>query len=190
MVDTTSPFTKSVDVVTTHLEMLAADDLCASLCTDLVFREAENACPELNRFLYTAVGGAWYWIDRLSWTYERWLAYLDREQLHTWIGYVNETPAGFCEMEQQADDHVEIRSFGLIPQFVGHGYGGDLLTRSVQQAWALGASRVWLHTCSLDSPLGLKNYLARGFRVFRTVRATELIPTEIPGPWPGSGWRS
>lgn len=187
MVDATSPRTKSVEVVTTHLEMLAPDDLRPAPCTGLVFRKAEVACPELNRFFYTAVGGSWFWIDRLSWTYERWLAYLDRDQLHTWVGYVKETPAGYCEIEQQADGYAEIRSFGLLPQFIGRGYGGDLLTRSVQQAWVLGASRVWLHTCNLDSPRGLKNYLARGFRVFRTVQATELIPIEMPGPWPGSG---
>ncbi len=27
-------------------------------------------CPELNRFFYKAIGGDWYWIDRLPWTYE------------------------------------------------------------------------------------------------------------------------
>jgi hypothetical protein len=27
---------------------------------------------------------------------------------------------------------------------------------------------VWLHTCSFDHPAALPNYLARGFRVFKT----------------------
>ena len=33
-----------------------------------------------------------------------------------------------------------------------------------QEAFALGASRVWLHTCTLDSPRAIPNYKARGFR--------------------------
>ena len=31
-------------------------------------RQSEELCPELNRFLYCAVGGKWNWIDRLGWT--------------------------------------------------------------------------------------------------------------------------
>jgi hypothetical protein len=31
----------------------------------------------------------------------------------------------------------------------------------------MGASRIWLHTNTLDSPAALKNYEARGFRVFK-----------------------
>ena len=28
----------------------------------------------------------------------------------------------------------------------------------------LGPTRVWLHTCTLDDPAALPNYVARGFR--------------------------
>ncbi|OQY78842.1 MAG: GNAT family N-acetyltransferase, partial [Anaerolineae bacterium UTCFX5] len=28
-----------------------------------------------------------------------------------------------------------------------------------------GANRVWVHTCNLDGPQALKNYMARGFEV-------------------------
>jgi hypothetical protein len=40
-------------------------------------------CPELNRFFYTAVGGGWFWIDRLSWTYDQWSALLSRPGYET-----------------------------------------------------------------------------------------------------------
>jgi len=33
----------------------------------------------------------------------------------------------------------------------------------------MGASRVWLHTCTLDHPSALANYKARGFRIFKEV---------------------
>jgi len=32
---------------------------------------------------------------------------------------------------------------------------------------AAGASRVWVHTCTLDHPGALPNYIARGFRVYK-----------------------
>src|SRR5262245_14888287 len=57
---------------------------------DLV--RAEIPCPELNRFLYTAVGAAWWWYDRLPWNRARWLEYLDRPELETWVAYISGTP--------------------------------------------------------------------------------------------------
>ena len=185
-VDEISDDMRQVDLVTTYLELCDPSHLRPATRTSLELREARIACPQLNRFLYTAVGGAWYWIDRLAWDYNRWLAYLSQDTVHTWVGYVEGTPAGYFELQLQEDKNVEIRSFGLLPQFIGKGFGGDLLTRSVEQCWSLGARRVWLHTCSLDSPRGLANYLARGFRVFRTERSHAWIPTVPPGPWPGS----
>ena len=42
--------------------------------------------------------------------------------------------------------------------------GGALLAAVTEAAWEDGAERVWLHTCSLDSPAALPAYEARGFR--------------------------
>jgi hypothetical protein len=45
----------------------------------------------------------------------------------------------------------------------------------VKAAWALAPTRVWLHTCTLDAAAALPNYLARGFRAFKT----ETYETEM-----------
>ena len=66
--------------------------------------------------------------------------------------------------------------FGLLPQFIGQGIGGNLFTRAIECGWNLGAKRVWVHTCSLDHPQALNNYLARGLRLFSTVESS--IETE------------
>jgi ribosomal protein S18 acetylase RimI-like enzyme len=153
---------------------------------DLEVRRAAFPLPEFNRFLYTAVGGDWYWIDRLSWTYARWLAYLDRPELQTWVAWVAGTPAGYFELEAQAGGDVEIAYFGLLPRFTGQRLGGHLLTEAVERAWQMGAARVWLHTCTLDHPAALANYQARGFRLFRTEERIEELPPQPPGPWPGA----
>jgi GNAT superfamily N-acetyltransferase len=65
------------------------------------------------------------------------------------------------------DDSIEIAYFGLMPEFVGQGLGKYLLARAVEAAWAEKPSRVWLHTCTLDHPSALPNYLKRGFRRVR-----------------------
>jgi len=38
----------------------------------------------------------------------------------------------------------------------------------VRDAWSLRPRRVWLHTCTLDHPHALANYMARGFVPYRT----------------------
>ena len=63
---------------------------------------------------------------------------------------------------------MEIAYFGLLPEFVGRGWGSYLLTSAVREAWAIEADRVWLHTCTLDHPAALPNYLHRGFSPVRT----------------------
>ncbi|MCR4415641.1 MAG: GNAT family N-acetyltransferase [Thermoguttaceae bacterium] len=145
-----------------------------------------DACPELNRFFYTAVGGDWYWIDRLPWTYAQWLAYLARPCLQTWVLSVAGVPAGYFELEGDPGADIEIAYFGLLPQFVGRTLGGHLLTEAVRRAWERPAARVWVHTSSFDHPAALPNYLARGFRLYKQERSVKDLPDRPPGPWPGA----
>jgi hypothetical protein len=86
-----------VEVTTWHLDMTAPADLVPAPHPDLDVTLVQARCPspELSRFLYTAVGGDWYWTDRLPWTYERWLAWLDRAGVETWVASVDGTPAGY-----------------------------------------------------------------------------------------------
>ena len=66
------------------------------------------------------------------------------------------------------------------------GLGGWALTEAVRRGWDMGAGRVWVHTCDLDHPGALANYLARGFTVFKTETKEEDLPPDPIGPWPGS----
>lgn len=176
------------EITTWSLEMMSPEDFRPSQASPPGFevRQARIPSPPLNRFFYTAVGGDWFWIDRLSWSYAQWLAWLDRPELETWIGSLDGTPAGYFELERQHSGNVELAYFGLLPQFIGRGLGGALLTAAVRRAWEMGASRVWVHTCSLDGPAALPAYQARGFRIFREDRLEKDLPDETPGPWPGA----
>lgn len=175
-------------VITYYLEMLHPHALRPSQQQPVgcELKRVEIPCPELNRFFYTAVGGDWYWLDRLPWTYEQWLAWLSRPEVETWMALVSGTPAGYFELEAQPGPHMEIAYFGLLPQFIGRGIGGWLLTAATQRAWQLEVVRVWLHTCSLDHPYALKHYQQRGFRIYKQEVSYLELPTATPGPWTGA----
>lgn len=181
----------NTEVRTTHLEMLSPTELQPSgqLPAELLLIRAGVPSPALNRFLYTAVGGDWYWVDRLAWTWGEWREWLDRPELETWVAHHTGTPAGYFELELQSGDSVEIVVFGLLPNFTGQGLGGYLLTQAIHRAWRLkpGVRRVWAHTCSLDHIGALGNYLARGFKVFKEETAMVDLSEHPPGPWPGAG---
>jgi len=183
--NTTSTLTT---VTVTTLEMTAPEQLHPTDPPpgDIAVRQVAHPLPEFNRFFYTAVGGDWYWIDRLNWDYRRWLAWVDRPTLETWVLYADDTPAGYFELECQDNGAVEVAYFGLIAAFTGRGLGGYLLTRAVRRAWELGARRVWLHTCTLDHPNALANYQARGLRVVSSVTEQRALPATTPGPWSGA----
>jgi GNAT superfamily N-acetyltransferase len=183
--------TQQREVTTWHLEMLDPGWLRPVARPDerLAVVHVGIASPELNRFLYTAVGAGWFWTDRLGWTYAAWQAYVEQPEVETWVAWLDGTPAGYFELEPQAEGSVEIAYIGLLPQFTGRRIGAYLLSVATVRAWSLQeptTRRVWLHTCSLDSPIALKNYQSRGFRLFKTETQTVTLPAMSPGPWPGA----
>src|SRR6185312_7134057 len=107
-------------------------------------------------------GDRWYWRDRNAWSDERMAAYLASPNIYVWEALVGGETAGFFEIERHDDG----------------GLGKAMLTRAAQEAWALGGSLVWLHTCTLDSPHALPNYKARGFVETRTERYMYQVGTE------------
>ena len=179
----------NIPVRTTYLEMRSRDALRPVLVapTEVVVLRAMAPSPELNRYLYTAVGGDHHWRDRLGWTWAQWMTWLDRPEHETWILSWAGTPAGYFELERTGDE-VELAYFGLLPAFAGRRLGGYLLTQAVDRAWTMhpGIRRVWVHTCTLDHPAALKNYQSRGVSVFREEEAAMDLPEAPAGPWTGA----
>lgn len=126
----------------------------------------------LNRFMYLWVGENWQWNDRKSWSVKQWQDYAEADNLRTWVAYYQGSPAGYFELQQQ-ENAVEIAYFGLLPNFIGRGLGGYLLSQAISQAWQWGTRRVWVHTCSLDHPSALSNYQARGLQLYNTETKTD-----------------
>jgi GNAT superfamily N-acetyltransferase len=123
--------------------------------------------PALYRQLYADVGREYHWVDRLEWTDEEITRHLAHPGFEFWILKEGDAIAGYFELWACDDGAIQIGYFGLLPHAIGRGLGKFLLTRAVERAWDLGATRVWLHTSSLDHSSALSNYLARGFSVWK-----------------------
>jgi GNAT superfamily N-acetyltransferase len=170
----------TIEVARTYLEMRDPSDLQAAHSNDPLIRiELQRNCTvELFRMLYVEVGKNYHWIDRLPWTDEAVRAHLAKPEISLWLMTCDDQTAGYFELRKCEDGSTEIAYFGLLPAFIGRGLGKHLLTSATEQAWSEGAKRVWLHTCTLDDPSAMPNYLKRGFRPFKT----ELYQTQLPLP--------
>ncbi len=168
-----------VTVTTTYLEILSpAGHRPAALADPHVqIVEAQEPLPDFYRFLYGTVGRAYHWTDRLGWSDERLGEYLSRPSVTLLVLYLRGTPAGYVELNSASHEPgTEVAYFGLFQPFHGRGLGKHLLSAGVARAFADGAPRVWVHTCTLDGPHALANYQARGFAIYRAETHAQEIP--------------
>ena len=149
----------------TYLEMTSPEALRAAdaPAQDVRIERATACTPSFYRYLYAEVGRDYRWTDRLAWTDEQIREHLGAPGLSVHVAYTGGTPAGYFELTRHGDGSCELSYFGLLPEFQGRGLGKLLLTHATQAAWTTGPTRVWLHTCTLDGPAALPNYIARGF---------------------------
>jgi len=157
-------------LITTYLEMRSADQLRPKRA-DARFRVREKTERDwrFNRDLYFRVGEQWDWIDKRSWTDEQWKEYATPPELRTFAGYYDNAVAGYYELRRDGENGIEIAYFGLLPEWIGRGLGGALLTSAIERAWRMepNPSCVWVHTCNRDHPQALANYQARGMVVYK-----------------------
>ena len=172
--------TINVEVTRTYLQFTGRDQLNPARPGEAHAQTVRAAgCPaSFYRYLYSEVGRYYHWTDRLPWTDEEIRAHLARPEITLWVTYCEGAPAGFFELERHRDGSTEVAYFGLIQEFLGRGLGKQLLTEAVEQAWSDGANRVWLHTCTLDDPAALPNYIKRGLVPFKEEKYFTTISLE------------
>ncbi len=125
-----------------------------------------------NRRLYAAVGAAHGWTDHAHADGAWWQAHA--EAAETWVLTVAGAEAGYGELVPGADPgaaagrgaDVEVGVLRARPRLPGPGPGRPAPDAGAP-ARARARTRVWLHTCTLDGPAALPNYLARGLRPYR-----------------------
>jgi GNAT superfamily N-acetyltransferase len=150
-----------VQVVTTYLELTDPGAIRPAKGSAEIVR-VDPPDGTVNRRFYRDIGGQYAWTDHRD-EDDAWWEQHARE-VETWT-----IPgAGYYELHPVGRD-VEIAYFGLLPAFHGRGWGGALLEHALRRGFELGG-RVWVHTCTLDGPHALANYMARGLVPYRTER--------------------
>ncbi len=154
-------------LITTYLQMTTPDALRPAYVDDPAVRIDPMQPPdtEFYLFLYRSIGEKWLWRDRLLMPISELDALLHAPNRQIHVMYVGGVPAGYIELIAE-DGAVEVDYFGLREPFIGRSLGKHLLSYGLSLAWAMQPTRVWLHTCNLDSPLAIKNYVARGFSIY------------------------
>jgi GNAT superfamily N-acetyltransferase len=172
-----------LDETVTCLEMTSPRELVPGRPPParLEMEKVGRAAAPVLRATYVRIGAPHGWIGRSVWSDAQWEEELARPGVHAWIARVDEDVVGFVELESESTGDVGIVVFGLVPEFVGRGFGGVFLTLAARLAWELTspsetcARRVWVQTSSRDHPHARPNYERRGFRAFRTERRSPKL---------------
>ena len=124
---------------------------------------------QLNKFFYKNVGKNHHWIDRLVWTEKQWIEYVSDKKVKTYVLKFKEDLAGYFELILYSNkNEVEIAYLGLLEEYQNQKLGSYLLSSAIKNSFLNKPKRVWVHTCSLDHHNALKNYIARGMKIFKT----------------------
>ena len=124
---------------------------------------------QLNKFFYKNIGKKHKWTDRLVWSEAEWTKYSSNSKVETYILKVKEDLAGYFELISHLEfKEIEIAYFGLLEEYHNKKLGGYLLSTAIKRSFEKkNVKRVWVHTCSLDHKNAIKNYLARGMRIYK-----------------------
>ncbi|RLP98860.1 GNAT family N-acetyltransferase [Micromonospora sp. CV4] len=123
--------------------------------------------------VHDRIAAAHRW-SSLAWSTRHWVDWLSDPALRHWWIRVRDEVAGWGCLRRHPGRDVELDTFGLSPEYIGHGYGGYSLSLLTHAAWSLQwpengveldgrTRRVWLRTSNWDHPHALANYQARGF---------------------------
>lgn len=132
----------------------------------LALIQAERCTMSFYRYLYETVGTPWLWYERRLIDDAALAAEIEKPTTEIFVLYVGGVPAGYFELDAASPRETELRYFGLVPEFIGRGFGPFLLQAAVGRAWERPIGRLWVHTRRFDHPKALGNYQRAGFVVY------------------------
>ena len=159
------------EILRKYLEIKSLKDLneVTAPNNDYILKSVDQNDFQLNKFFYKQIGRKYHWIDRLSWTDQNWINYINNKNLITCALQYKENVVGYFELIfHENKKEVEIAYFGILEEYFGKKLGGFLLSEAIKRSFLLDAKRVWVHTCSLDHKHALQNYLSRGLKIFKS----------------------
>ena len=162
---------------TTYLQMFSPPVVeIAAPRDDVKISTVASPVVEFYRRLYHEVGSTFHWVDRLVMQDEELVAIIHHVLVDVLVLTATDEPLGYAELDRRKEGEIELAYFGLFPKATGQGLGKYLLNHAMRAAWAHSPRRVWVHTCDLDHPAALPNYLKAGFEVYDEVDIDQWVP--------------
>jgi GNAT superfamily N-acetyltransferase len=181
-----------LDDVITYLEMRARPLLPhapAPMVGKIALMLVENCTVSFYRYLYETVGTPWLWYERRLLSDTALAGEIGAATTEIFVLYVGGIPAGYFELDAASPTDTELRYFGLIPEFIGRGFGPFLLQSAIERAWSRPINRLWVHTRMFDHPKALGHYQRNGFVVyarqslrFEDPRTQGILPRSLKHP--------
>ena len=159
------------EVKRNYLEILSLQDLkeADKPSNNYILSLIDPINFQLNKFFYKNVGKNHNWIDRLSWSEEKWINYVSNKNVRSYVFKFNDNLVGFFELIFHLEkNETEIAYLGILEEYQNKKLGSYLLSEAIKKSFKNNVNRVWVHTCSLDHRNALGNYISRGMKVYKT----------------------
>ena len=115
---------------------------------------------QLNKYFYKNIGKNHKWVDRLTWSEEKWISYVSNESVKSYVFKFNDDLVGFFELIFHPEkNETEIAYFGILEEYQNKKLGSYLLSEAIKKSFKNKVNRVWVHTCSLDHKNALNNFI-------------------------------
>ena len=150
-------------VIVTFLAMHEAKEFPAPLPGIRIELLPRPISVDEYRKYYYGVGEKYHWLDRMVMPDDELTEKINAANVEIHVFYVNETAAGYIEFVKEKT-FVEIFYFGLLPGFIGKGYGKYFLQWAIAKAGSFNPRWIQLNTCTLDHPNALGTYKKAGFK--------------------------
>ena len=159
-----------IAAVVTYLEM--RERPAYAVASSVALRKVNDADPRWYRTVFRRAGEHWLWWSRLEMNDAQLSAVLNAPTTELFVAENDGVEVGMAELDRSKPGQVEITFFALYIEALGKELGRPFMQAVLDRAWSAETSRVWVHTCTLDSPVALPFYLKCGFRAYR--RAIEV----------------
>jgi len=153
-------------VTVTFLEMHEPKDFPVSLPGTRFDLLPNPVSVDEYRKYYYGVGEKHFWLDRMVMPDEELFQKINADNIKVYVFYINNKPAGYIEFIVE-EKYVEILYFGIMPEFIGKGFGKYFLQWVIAKAWSYKPGWIQLNTCTLDHPNALGTYKKAGFTEIR-----------------------
>lgn len=155
--------------VVTFLEMTQAPP--SPLCPkrhDVSLQRWQKPDAERYRQLFRDVGEDWIWFGRLAMEVPALQQLLSEPTRENYRPIKDGKSIGTLELNYANPAEPEIAYFGLVPGAIGDGLGKWLMNEAIEMAWSRPETkRLWLHTCTGDSPQAIRFYKSCGFTPYK-----------------------